>query len=122
MVAGLTTLKLIQEDGFYDSLEEKAAYLMSGLAESAARHGIPLTTNQAGSMFGFFFSEESRVTNYQQVMACNAPQFNSFFHRMIEAGVYLAPASFEAAFMSAAHTQEDLDFTLQKADDILKTL
>ncbi len=122
MVAGLTTLKLIQEDGFYDSLEKKAAYLMSGLAESASRHGIPLTTNQAGSMFGFFFSEESRVTNYQQVMACNAPQFNSFFHRMIEAGVYLAPASFEAAFMSAAHTQEDLDFTLQKADDILKTL
>ncbi|MEQ9067237.1 MAG: aspartate aminotransferase family protein, partial [Gimesia chilikensis] len=83
---------------------------------------IPLTTNQAGSMFGFFFSEEERITNYQQVMACNDSQFKNFFHRMIDAGIYLAPASFEAAFMSAAHTQEDLDFTLQKADEILKTL
>jgi len=122
MIAGLTTLKLIQEQGFYDSLEEKASYLMSGLAESAKRRGIPLTTNQAGSMFGFFFSEEERITNYQQVMACNDIHFKNFFSRMIDAGVYLAPASFEAGFMSAAHTYEDLDSTLQKADEILKTL
>lgn len=122
MIAGLTTLKLIQAEGFYESLEEKVTYLMSGLADSAKNRGIPLTTNQAGSMFGFFFSAEEKITNYQQVMACNDSQFKSFFHRMIDAGVYLAPASFEAAFMSAAHTQSDLDTTLQKADDILKTL
>jgi glutamate-1-semialdehyde 2,1-aminomutase len=73
-------------------------------------------------MFGFFFSAEEKITNYQQVMACNNDQFKSFFHRMIDAGVYLAPASFEAAFMSAAHSQSDLDTTLQKADDIFKTL
>ena len=122
MVAGLTTLKLIQSEGFYESLEKKVTYLMSGLADSAKNHGIPLTTNQAGSMFGFFFSAEEKITNYQQVMACNDDQFKSFFHRMIDAGVYLAPASFEAAFMSVAHSQSDLDTTLQKADDILKTL
>jgi len=122
MVAGLTTLKLIQSEGFYESLEKKVTYLMSGLADSAKNHGIPLTTNQAGSMFGFFFSAEEKITNYQQVMACNDDQFKSFFHRMIDAGVYLAPASFEAAFMSAAHSQSDLDTTLQKADDIFKTL
>jgi len=122
MIAGLTTLKLIQSEGFYESLDKKVSYLMSGLANSAKSHNIPLTTNQAGSMFGFFFSAEEKITNYQQVMACNDDQFKSFFHRMIDAGVYLAPASFEAAFMSAAHSQSDLDATLQKADDIFKTL
>lgn len=122
MAAGLTTLKLIQAEGFYESLAQKVEYLMSGLKAAAKDRGIPLTTNHAGSMFGFFFSEEERVTNYAQVMACNDSRFKVFFHKMIEAGVYLAPASFEAAFMSQAHSQEDLDLTLQKADDTMKTL
>jgi len=122
MAAGLTTLKLIQAEGFYENLNQKVEYLMSGLKTAASARGIPLTTNHAGSMFGFFFSEERKITNYAQVMACNDSQFKSFFHKMIEAGVYLAPASFEAAFMSQAHSQEDLDTTLEKADDVFKSL
>jgi len=122
MAAGLTTLKLIQAEGFYENLNQKVEYLMSGLKTAANARGIPLTTNHAGSMFGFFFSEERKITNYAQVMACNDSQFKSFFHKMIEAGVYLAPASFEAAFMSQAHSQEDLDTTLEKADDVFKSL
>lgn len=122
MTAGLTTLKLIQAEGLYEQLTEKVQYLLSGLEDIAKNRGIPLTTNSAGSMFGLFFSEEEKVTNYAQVMACDDARFKVFFHKMIEAGVYLAPASFEAAFMSAAHTQEDLDFTLEQADKICKAL
>lgn len=89
---------------------------MSGLRSAASSHGIPLSTNQRGSMFGFFFTEEEQVTNYQQVMACNDDRFKSFFRQMVESGVYLAPASYECGFMSGAHSQEDLDFTLEQAD------
>lgn len=122
MTSGITTLSLIQQPGFYSQLSERVDYLLQGLRTLAADKGIPLTTNQAGSMFGFFFSDEPRVTNYQQVMACNDTQFKAFFHKMIELGVYLAPASFEAAFMSSAHTYEDLDFTLAQADIALSSL
>lgn len=122
MTAGLTTLKLIQRTGLYEELTEKVRYLMSGLSTIAKDQGIPLTTNSAGSMFGFFFSEEEKITNYKQVMACNDQRFKSFFHKMIEAGVYLAPASYEAAFMSDAHSQSDLDNTLEKANDILRQI
>lgn len=122
MTAGLITLKLIQTEGFYDQLSEKVSYLMTGLRALAKDRSIPLTTNHAGSMFGFFFSEEEKISNYSQVMACNDGQFKAFFHEMIKAGVYLAPASYEAAFMSIAHSQEDLDNTLDKADNILKSL
>lgn len=122
MVAGLTTLKLIQEPGFYEGISEKVNYLLSGLADIAAKHDIPLATNSRGSMFGFFFSEEETVTNYAQVMACHDERFKSFFAQMVAAGVYLAPASYECAFMSSAHTTEDLEFTLQQADKIMGQL
>ena len=122
MTAGLTTLKLIQRPGFYGELSEKVQYLMAGFESIANDRGIPLTTNHVGSMFGLFFSEEEKISNYQQVMACNDTRFKAFFHRMIDAGVYLAPASFEAAFMSQAHSQQDLDSTLEKADKIFQTL
>ena len=115
MAAGLTTLKLIQAEGFYQSLEEKVSYLTTGLNSIADDMGIPFTTNSAGSMFGVFFTEEPQVTNYQQTMACDGERFNKFFHQMLKHGVYLAPASFEAAFMSIAHTTEDLDYTLVQA-------
>ena len=115
MAAGLTTLKLIQAEGFYQSLEEKVSYLTTGLNSIADDIGIPFTTNSAGSMFGVFFTEEPQVTNYQQTMACDGERFNKFFHQMLKHGVYLAPASFEAAFMSIAHTTEDLDYTLVQA-------
>jgi glutamate-1-semialdehyde 2,1-aminomutase len=122
MAAGLATLKLIQEEGFYQKLTDKVGYLMSGLRSVASSHGVPLSTNQRGSMFGFFFSEEEQVSNYQQVMACHDERFKSFFRQMVESGVYLAPASYECGFMSAAHSQEDLDFTIEQADRIMGSL
>ena len=122
MAAGLTTLKLIQSEDFYSKLEAKVTKLTSGIQTAANEVGIPLTTNQAGSMFGVFFSEEEQVSNYEQVMECNGERFNQFFHKMLELGVYLAPASYEAAFMSAAHTDKDLDDTIEKARTAINLL
>jgi glutamate-1-semialdehyde 2,1-aminomutase len=73
-------------------------------------------------MFGFFFTEEEQITNYQQVMACDTARFNKFFHGMLKRGVYLAPASYEAGFMSAAHTPDDIAATLQAAADTFAEL
>ena len=122
MAAGLTTLKLIQSEDFYSKLEAKVTKLTSGIQTAANEAGIPLTTNQAGSMFGVFFSEEEQVSNYEQVMECNGERFNQFFHKMLELSVYLAPASYEAAFMSAAHTDKDLDDTIEKARTAISLL
>lgn len=120
MAAGLTTLRLIQQEGFYASLSAKVDYLMKGMQSIAHELGIGFTTNSVGSMFGFFFSDEAKITNYQQVMACHDDEFKAFFRRMIELGVYLAPASYECGFMSAAHTQADLDRTLELARKAMK--
>jgi len=122
MAAGLKTLELIAQPGFYEPLIEKTNQLVAGLKTAAARHGIPFTTNHVGSMFGFFFTEEEQITNYQQVMACDIERFNKFFHGMLEAGIYLAPASYEAGFMSAAHSLEDLEYTLNAADKVFASL
>ena len=73
-------------------------------------------------MWGVFFSEEEHIVNYQQVMQCDTQRFAKFFHGMLEQGVYLAPASYEAGFMSAAHTDDDIQFTLDAAEKVFKTL
>ncbi|WP_439135737.1 glutamate-1-semialdehyde 2,1-aminomutase, partial [Pseudomaricurvus sp.] len=103
MAAGLKTLELISEPGFYEPLFRKTDQLIAGLNAIAKKHNIPFTSNHVGSMFGFFFTEEEKITNYQQVMNCNTERFNQFFHGMLQEGVYFAPASYEAGFMSAAH-------------------
>ncbi|MCX2778409.1 glutamate-1-semialdehyde 2,1-aminomutase [Microbulbifer thermotolerans] len=122
MVAGLETLRLIQEAGLYEKLTEKTDRLVEGILAAAADAGIPMTANKAGSMFGFFFTDDAKVTNYQQVMACNSERFNRFFHGMLEQGVYLAPASYEAAFMSAAHSDADIEETIAAARKVLGQL
>ncbi len=122
MAAGLTMLEQISQPGFYAPLFAKTTQLVEGLQARADAAGIPFTTNHVGSMFGCFFTEEKQVTNYSQVMACNNDRFNAFFHGMLEAGVYLAPASYEAGFMSAAHTAEDIQFTLDAAEKVFATL
>jgi glutamate-1-semialdehyde 2,1-aminomutase len=116
MRAGLKTLELISAPGFYEPLFARTDELMAGLRVLASQAGIPFTTNHVGSMFGFFFSEEETITNYAQVMACDNQRFNRFFHAMLDQGVYLAPASYEAGFMSAAHTPELITQTLDAAE------
>jgi len=117
MTAGIKTLELLSAPNFHKELGEKSAKLLTGFKTSADKHGIPLCTASAGGMFGFFFTEANLVSSFEQVMACNTEQFNQFFHAMLEAGVYLAPSSFEAGFISQAHTNADIDATIAAADN-----
>ncbi len=122
MAAGLANLEKISEENFYTSLFEKTTYLCEKIEEAANKADIPLTTNHVGSMWGLFFTEEKSVTNYKQVMSCNIERFNAFFHGMLSQGVYLAPACYEAGFMSAAHTIKDLDDTAETAEKVFHSL
>jgi len=115
MAAGLATLEVISAPGFYEPVFARTRQLCEGLEQAAAATGVPFTTNHAGTMFGGFFTDAATVTNYSQVMACDTPAFNRFFHAMLDAGIYLAPASYEAGFMSAAHTDADIAETVAAA-------
>lgn len=122
MAAGLKTLELIAQPGFYQALTEKTEKLTSGLKVLAHQAGIALTTNSVGGMFGLFFSVEQQVTSFAQVMQCDQQLFKRFFHAMLEQGIYLAPSAFEAGFVSAAHCDEDLDKTLDSVAQVFKSL
>ena len=115
MTAGLKTLELISAAGFHEALAEKTERLTDGLRERAAAAGVPLSTNRAGAMFGLFFTDAGPVTNFEQATACNEEQFKTFFHAMLERGVYLAPSAFEAGFVSAAHGDAEIAATLDAA-------
>ena len=115
MAAGLKTLERISEPSFYERLGERTRTLAEGLRAAALREQVPLTTNQVGGMFGLFFSEEKQITNFAQATACDQERFRRFFHLMLERGVYLAPSAFEAGFVSAAHSDADIDTTLTAA-------
>lgn len=122
MSAGLAMLENVQEEGFYERLSATADQLVSGMQERARAAGIALTFNQVGGMFGLFFSESEKVTCFADVMACDVERFNKFFHGMLEQGVNLAPSSFEAGFVSSAHGQAEIDFTLKAAEKVFSNL
>lgn len=122
MAAGLKTLELIAQPDFYSVLAAKTETLTTGLEQRALQAGIALTTNRVGGMFGLFFSEESNISSFAQVMQCDQARFKQFFHAMLEAGVYLAPSAYEAGFVSAAHSDADLQQTLDAAEAIFKQL
>ena len=121
MTAGLKTLELISADGFYDELGDKVDYLVSGILDAASHNGIAMTANKVGGMFGLFFSEH-QVTSFEQATQCDVERFKAFFHGMLDAGVYLAPSAYEAGFVSAAHTRQDLDDTIAAASKVLADL
>ena len=122
MTAGLATLDVISEPGFYEPVFQSTSQLCEGLNQAAAAAGVPFTTNHAGTMFGGFFTSVPNVTNYQQVMACDNGAFNRFFHQMLEQGVYLAPAAYEAGFMSSAHSDDDITQTIEIANAAFASL
>lgn len=122
MAAGLTTLALIDQPGFYEALAAKTEALTTGLTAAAQQAGIAFTTNRVGGMFGLFFTDLPRVSSYAEVMQCDQARFKRFFHAMLDAGVYLAPSAFEAGFVSAAHTAADLDQTISTAAAVFKNL
>ena len=122
MAAGLKTLELIAAPGFYKDLSAKTVKLTSGLKARANKAGIAFTTNSVGGMFGLFFSHEQKISRFAQVMACDQGLFKRFFHAMLAEGVYLAPSAFEAGFVSAAHSDEDLEQTLAIAEKVFAEL
>ena len=115
MTAGLKTLELIAMPGFFDGVTTKVETLVKGMAETAGKAGIALTENHLGGMFGLFFTDQDQVTDFAGSMACDQERFRAFFHGMLERGVYLAPSAFEAGFVSAAHSDNDIAATLEAA-------
>ncbi|ABM62775.1 glutamate-1-semialdehyde 2,1-aminomutase [Halorhodospira halophila] len=116
MAAGLATLERITAPGAFEGLEQTTTRVVDGIKERADAAGIPLATNQAGSMFGLFFTDDAPVTRFEQVKACDLDAFNRFFHAMLDEGVYLAPAAFEAGFVSLAHDDNAVQETLDAAE------
>ncbi len=122
MAAGLTTLKILKENSsIYSELEQKGAYLEKGLKEAAAKAGIPVTIQRIGSMGCGFFTDKP-VRNFNDALNCNTKAYAAFWNKMLESGIYLAPSQFEAFFISAAHSFEDLDKTIEAAEKVLKNL
>jgi len=117
MAAGLKTLELISAPGFYETISERTAQLADGFVERARTAGVSLTANRVGGMFGIFFTDAPRVTNYEQATACDQARFRAFFHAMLGLGVYLAPSAFEAGFVSIAHGEPQIQATLDAAAD-----
>jgi glutamate-1-semialdehyde 2,1-aminomutase len=115
MVAGLAVLNKISEAGFHQTLGAKATRLVAGLKKAADDVGVPFCVVSVGGMFGFFFTKAESVQGFADVQRCNLEHFKAFFHYMLEEGVYFAPAAFEAGFISQAHTEEDIDFTIEAA-------
>ncbi len=121
MTAGIETLKALQVPGFYERLEERSAELAAGLSDAAARAGYPIYSTRVGSMFCSFFTPH-RVVDWETAATSDTKAFAHFFSLMLERGIYLAPSQFETAFMSAAHTSDDLNTTITAAYDCFKQL
>ncbi len=122
MAAGIANLELISEPGFYEGLSLTTAELAAGLKNAATQAGIPMTTVAVGGMFGFFFTDQDAVTNFDQAAACNLERFKTFFTHMLKEGIYLAPSAFEAGFVSSAHTRQDIDQTIAAASKVLSAM
>ncbi len=121
MTAGIETLKLLQEKGFYGKLEVKSAYLAEGIAKAAQDAGYPVYSTRVGSMVCTFFTK-GEVHDWTSAAACDTKAFARFFLAMLEAGIYLAPSQFETGFVSAAHSDDDLDRTITAARAAFKAL
>jgi len=123
MSAGLAMLNILSEDkDFFNKLNNNAQKLVNGILSKANDNGIDMTANVVGGMFGLFFTEESNVTNFEQASNCNLERFKSFYHLMLNEGVYLAPSAYEAGFISSKHTDIEIQFTIDAADKALSRL
>ncbi|PQJ66026.1 glutamate-1-semialdehyde 2,1-aminomutase [Photobacterium angustum] len=122
MAAGHACLSVLTEDGNEKRLAHTTKRLADGFKALADKHGVPLTVNQVGAMFGFFFTDQETVTCYDDVTKCDVERFKRFFNLMLEKGVYLAPSAYEACFTSLAHTDQVIDATLEAADFAFATL
>ena len=116
MAAGLAMLNVLESDtNFYQNLTESTEYLASGIVNAARECNISMAANTIGGMFGLFFSDEEKVSNFAQASNCNIDRFKAFYQIMLTEGVYLAPSAFEAGFVSGAHGKDELDKTIDAA-------
>ena len=118
---GLATLREIAKPGFWDSLSSRTQSLVNGLTHAAAQAGVPFSADCQGGMFGFFLLPEL-PQNYAKVMTSDSPKFNQLFHGLLDRGVYIAPALYEAGFVSAAHTDADIAHTVTAAAEVFAQL
>ncbi|UCF89865.1 MAG: glutamate-1-semialdehyde 2,1-aminomutase, partial [Desulfobacterales bacterium] len=114
MAAGIATLEQIRKPGFYEALEEKAGRLAAGLQKAADSAGIAVRASHVGSMLGLFFTDQE-VKNFDDAKACNLDLFAAFYRGMRRQGIYIAPSQFEALFLSAAHSADDIETTVKAA-------
>jgi glutamate-1-semialdehyde 2,1-aminomutase len=119
--AGLATLEVLCQQGIYEDLEEKSAFFFEGLEDLAQAKNIPLVTTRVGSMGSLFFTSEP-VRDFESVMKASSETYARFYREMRDRGIYLAPSAFEALFISLAHSREDLEKTLEKAEEIFKII
>ncbi len=123
MSAGLITLRLLKNSTeFYDKLEKNSARLEEGIKNNIKQTGVQAVLNRVGSMFTLFFTEKEKVENFDDVMTCNTDIFAEYFNICLNAGIYIAPSQYEAAFVSAAHSENDIELTIEKNFDALKKL
>jgi glutamate-1-semialdehyde 2,1-aminomutase len=113
---------LICQPNFYENLTQKTANFVLALQDRAKQAGIALSVNYVGGMFGLFFSAEAKISRFAQVMQCDTALFKRFFHAMLNEGVYLAPSAYEAGFVSAAHSDDDVTQTLAAASRVFSQL
>ena len=118
--AGLATLQMVQTPGFYEKLTSSTQQLINGLTDIAKKNGVPFCAQSLGGMFGLYFRGDI-PSSYAEVMECDVESFNRFFHAMLQEGVYFAPSSFEAGFVSSAHSDMVIRKTLQAAERIFST-
>jgi len=121
MTAGIETLKMLQQPGFYEQLEEKSRLLSEGITLAAREAGYPLYSTRVGSMFCAFFTP-NEVFDWTTAAACDTKAFARYFLAMLEEGIYLAPSQFETAFMSAAHSQQEIEKTIAAARKCFKLI
>ncbi|MFO7962544.1 MAG: glutamate-1-semialdehyde 2,1-aminomutase [Desulfobacterales bacterium] len=121
MAAGIATLEQLKTPGFYDVLENTSALLEAGLKKAAEKQGIPAAVHRVGSMLGMFFTDKA-VTNFSDAKTADLDYFASYYKEMLAGGVYLAPSQFESIFVSAAHTDSDIELTIAAVDTAFENL
>jgi glutamate-1-semialdehyde 2,1-aminomutase len=121
MSAGITTLKILQEPGVYQKLEEMTSHLTQGLSKEAREAGVPVFLSRAGSMFTVFFTGQ-KVMDYETARSSDLKLYASYFHHMLNEGIYLPPSQFEAQFLSLAHGENEVEITLRAARKAFREL
>jgi glutamate-1-semialdehyde 2,1-aminomutase len=122
MAAGLANLSLITRQGFFEELTLKTKRLVDGIQRAAEQAGVPFRTTRVGGMFGLFFTEAEQVVNFAEAGQCDIEAFKTFYHGMLDRGVYLAPSAYEAGFISSAHTDEHIAATIAAARESFNEL